>query len=403
MPTYKKQTMDGVDFKGKTVLMRVDFNTPLDKTTRRMTDPSRIEETLPTIGELLAGGAKVVLMSHLGRPKERDTALSLYQAVDYLRRRGYDAMLAPDCVGEETEKVVREAKPGQVVVLENLRFHKEEEKNDKDFAASLASLGDVFVEDAFGTVHRAHASTVGVVRHFTGSTAMVGRLVEKELQQLGRLHDPERPYVVVLGGAKVSDKAEFLEGLVRNMSPEKVLIGGAMAFPFLRARGVSAGGSKVDEEDVPTAERVSKVLGDRLVLPGDLVAVEVAAKVQIPRVFELRGYDTLMLKSWAAYDIGPATVERFRTEIRPARSLLGNGPLGVVEDPRFESGSRGVYEVIAAYPHIFSASVGGDTAAMVRRFRLDGRMSVISTGGGASLMYAAGMDMPGIAGLPDAR
>jgi phosphoglycerate kinase len=378
------------------VFCRVDFNVPLDGAV--VTDDSRIQAALPTVRWLLERGARVVLASHLGRPKGKpDAAYSLRPAVDRLASLlGRPVAFADDCVGPSAERAVAALEPGSAVVLENLRFHAGETANDDRFADALATLGDVYVNDAFGTAHRAHASTEGVARRLRPAAA--GFLMNRELTELGRLlHEPRSPFLAILGGAKVSDKIELIENLLPRV--DAFLVGGAMAYTFQQAAGRPIGGSRVETDKLELAAelvRKADAAGKRFVFPIDHVAAVGGNDADV-RVT----VDDALADDEAGGDIGPRSVERFVAEIREARTVLWNGPVGRFELEPFADGTRRVGEAIAASGAV-SVVGGGDTAAAVRQFGLAERMTHVSTGGGASLEFLSGRDLPGVAALSDA-
>jgi phosphoglycerate kinase len=377
---------------GKRVLVRVDYNVPLDGD-GKITDDTRIRASLETIDHLVKQDATVVLMSHLGRPKgKRDDALSLKPVADHLAELlGRPVTLAPDCVGEDVEQLVRDAQPGDVVLLENTRFHPEETKNDKEFARQLARLGDVFVNDAFGTVHRANASTEGVA-HYLPSFA--GFLLERELTQLGRLlGDVKQPFVTIVGGLKVSDKIGVLDRLVETC--DAVLVGGAMAFTFLKAKGVHVGGSKVEgEEGIALAKRIidkAEGTGCSLVLPVDaVIARELKAGTETREVAVDQIPD-----DWMGLDIGPRSRVLYNLRIDESHTIFWNGPMGVFEIPEFAEGTRSIAEAVARNPGLTIVG-GGDSVAAVTQFGLADRITHVSTGGGASLELLEGTLLPGV-------
>ncbi len=387
------RTIRDLDVDGKRVLVRVDYNVPLED--GRITDDTRIRATLPTIRALLERGASVILVSHLGRPKGKAVdALRLGPVAERLTQLlGIAVAYAHDIVGPEARALVAAMKPGDVVLLENVRFDPREEKNDPEFARDLASLADAYVDDAFGAAHRAHASTVGVASYLPSAA---GLLMEREIAALSRvLTSPEHPFVVVLGGAKVSDKIGVIENLLPRV--DAVLIGGGMANTFLKARGVEVGRSLVEDDKLDVARDVlrrAEERGVRLELPLDaVVAPELSAEaprrtVPVDRV----GPDE------AIYDIGPKTVERFAAVLAAARTVVWNGPMGVFEVPPFSAGTRGVAEAVAAAPG-FTLVGGGDSVAAVEQMGLADKISHISTGGGASLEFLEGKELPGVAVL----
>jgi phosphoglycerate kinase len=382
--------------KGKRVFVRADFNVPLDGT--RITDATRIEATLPTIRHVLDQGGMPVLASHLGRPKgKRKPELSLRPVAEFLGRvLGRPAMLAPDCVGAETEALVKAMKPGQVVLLENLRFHPEEEANDPTFAQQLAGLADVYVDDAFGAAHRAHASTVGMTIHFHEKGA--GFLLEREVRFLSQLlRAPERPFVAVLGGAKVSDKIGVLENLLGRV--QSFCIGGAMAYTFLRAQGKPVGRSRVEDDKIAlageTLARASKA-GVRILLPVDHVAADKPEAGASTRIVSADDFPPDLL----GVDIGPATSALFAKEIAAARTVLWNGPMGIFEIDAFSRGTVAVAEALAANTGTTVVGGGDSVAALRRAGKLDA-VTHVSTGGGASLEFLEGKNLPGLRALDD--
>ncbi len=392
----RKKTVRGIEVRGKRVLVRVDFNVPLDEA-GRITDDRRIRESLPTIRYLLEQGATVILASHLGRPGGKVvSSLRMRPVGERLSELlGQEVQVLEDCVGPEVEAAVRSAPPGSVLLLENLRFHPEEEANDPEFARALARLGEVFVNDAFGAAHRAHASTVGVARYLP---AVAGLLLEKELRYLGQaLEAPQRPFVAVLGGKKVSDKI----GVIRNLlgRADALLIGGAMAYTFLRAQGYATGASFVEEEKLPLARALleeAQQRGVTFLLPTDVVVADrLAADAQV-RVVPAHEIP----EGWIGVDIGPQTTQRFGEVIREGRTVVWNGPMGVFEIPPFAAGTRAVAEAIAACPGTTIAG-GGDTAAALDLFGLGAQIDHVSTGGGASLEFLEGKELPGVAVLMD--
>ncbi|MDR7473162.1 MAG: phosphoglycerate kinase [Armatimonadota bacterium] len=390
-----KKTIRDVDVAGRRVLVRVDFNVPLDD--GRVADDRRIREALPTIQELRRRGARVILASHLGRP-EGKVAESL--RMDPVARRLSELLDAPvrklaDCVGPEVERAVAEMRDGDVILLENLRFHPGEEANDPEFARALASLADLYVNDAFGTAHRAHASTVGVARYLP---AVAGLLMERELEYLSRaLEDPRRPFVAILGGKKVSDKI----GVIRNLlgRADTLLIGGAMAYTFLRARGYGVGASLCEVDRLDLARSLLEEAERRrvpLLLPEDVVVADRFAPDAAVRVVPAEAIP----EGWMGMDIGPQTAAAFSRVVRTAGTVVWNGPLGVCEFVPFAAGTRMVAEAAAASGAVTIVG-GGDTAAALQQMGLADRMSHVSTGGGASLEFLEGKVLPGVAALQD--
>lgn len=389
--------VDDLQLTGKRVFIRVDFNVPLDDA-QAVTDDTRIREALPTIRRVLQAGGKPVLASHLGRPKGPDAKLSLMPAAKRLAEllgKEHEVLMADDCIGEGVGKMAKDLKPGQVLLLENLRFHKQEEANDEAFARQLASLADVYCNDAFGTAHRAHASTAGMVPFVKEKCA--GLLIRKEVEQLGRVvKSAEKPFVVVLGGAKVSDKIKVIENLLPKC--QAMLIGGAMAYTFLKAEGVEVGKSRVEEDKLSLASRLletSKRLGVEIVLPVDHVCgTSPDEKSAATDVLERAIPGDLM-----GLDIGGKTRALFTQHIRDAKTVLWNGPMGLFEVPRFAEGTKSVAVAMANNRDAQTVVGGGDSAAAVNDFNLGDKMTHVSTGGGASLEFLEGKTLPGLAAL----
>ena len=395
-----KRNLDGFDGKGQKVLVRVDFNVPLDKD-RNITDDTRIRETMPTIERLLQGGAAVILVSHLGRPKGKiDPASSLRPVADRLAELlACRVRFAADTVGPDATAQAASLLPGEVLLLENVRFNPGETTNDPGFARGLAALATCYVNDAFGSAHRAHASTVGVTAHFPVNRA--GLLMERELEHLGALiRDPARPYVAVLGGAKVGGKVDVIRNLLGKV--DTLLLGGGMIFTFFKVAGLGIGTSLLDEESLDTAREITALArgsSTRLVLPEDCVVADAfndAAQRRTVLVSDIPD-------GWMGLDIGPRTIARYRSLLEPARSIFWNGPMGVFELPSFAAGTRAVGEAVAAATDAGARSVvgGGDSVAAVNQLGLAARVSHISTGGGASLEFMAGLELPGVAALTD--
>ena len=394
-----KQTIKDVDVNGKRVLIRVDFNVPLDKTSGAITDDTRIRESVLTIRYALEHGAAVVLMSHLGRPEGRRVdSMSLKPVATRLGELLQQSVIfLPDCVGPDIEARVKTLRPGEVVLLENLRFHPEEERNDPAFAQQLARLGDLYVNDAFGSAHRAHASTEGVAHYLP---AVAGWLMEKEIRYLGAaLANPARPYVAILGGAKVSDKIGVITTLLEKVN--RLLIGGGMSYTFLKSQGHAIGASLLEADKVELAKQLLAKAAARnvkVLLPLDHVVttgltpdseVKTAPVGQIP-------------EGWEGVDIGPQTIQAFQAALADANTVIWNGPVGVFEDPRFATGTRAIAQMLASLQGKATTIIGGgDSAAAVQQFKLADRMSHMSTGGGASLEFLEGKTLPGIAVLLD--
>ncbi|MDR7386738.1 MAG: phosphoglycerate kinase [Armatimonadota bacterium] len=392
----EKRTIRDVAVAGRRVLVRVDFNVPLDEQ-GRVTDDRRIRESLPTVRYLLDRGAAVILMSHLGRPGGRVVeSLRMVPVGERLAQLlARPVQVLPDCVGPEVEAAVARMQPGDVALLENLRFHPEEEANDPDFAGRLARLADLYVNDAFGTAHRAHASTVAVARYLP---AVAGLLMEKEIRYLSRLlENPDHPFVAVLGGKKVSDKIGVLSNLLERV--DAVLVGGGMAYTFLRASGHRVGRSVVEEDKLELARDLmarARARGVELVLPEDVVAAE-GPSAEAPR--RVVPADEIP-EGWMGLDIGPATARRFAQVVEGARLVVWNGPMGVFELEPFAEGTRRVAEAVARCRGTTVVG-GGDTAAAVDQFGLLERFDHVSTGGGATLEFLEGRELPGIQVLQD--
>jgi phosphoglycerate kinase len=388
------KNIDQIEVTGRRVFLRVDFNVPLTDN-GEVADDTRIRETLPTIKALIGKGARLILASHLGRPKgKRDPKLSLEPAGARLAALlNQDVVLTDDCVGDGAKKVTQDLRDGQIALLENLRFHKEEEEGDDVFAQKLAAFAQVYVNDAFGAAHRAHASITGVPSHLPEKAA--GYLMEKELKFLSKLlGEVARPYVAILGGAKVSDKVSVLESLLNRV--DTLLIGGAMANTFLAARGAQLGASRVEQDRTPYVRTLiakAEEKGVQIVLPEDLVcapAIDSPAGETCPADAVPEGR--------AAFDVGPKTVRRFRGEILRAKTLFWNGPMGVFEKKPFEAGTAGVARAVAECAGTTVVG-GGDSAAAVAGLGLAQKISHVSTGGGASLEFLEGKELPGVTAL----
>ncbi len=390
-----KQTIRDVEWAGKRALVRVDFNVPLDGA--RITDDTRIRAALPTIAALRKAGAPVALMSHLGRPKGKpDPRYSLAPVAARLGELlGFAVPLLPDCVGGEAEAAARGLAPGGVLLLQNLRFHPEEEANDPDFARGLAALGDVYVNDAFGAAHRAHASTVGVTRFLP---AVAGLLMERELEALGRaLEAPERPFVAIIGGAKVSDKIGVIENLLGRT--DALIVGGGMANTFLLAQGKPIGKSLAEPDKIDTARRLLARATERnvpLALPVDVVVAPEMAESAPHRVVEVDEVP----EDQAIFDIGPRTVANYRELLAGAKTIVWNGPMGVFEVAPFAGGTQAIARAVAD-SGAFTIVGGGDSVAAIEEAGLADRISHVSTGGGASLEFLEGRELPGVAALND--
>ena len=394
--SFNKKTIEDIDVSGKKVLVRCDFNVPLDEN-KNITDETRINAALPTIKYLLEHKAAVILCSHLGRPKgEFNMKYSLAPVAKRLSEKlGFEVKLAKDVIGPDAKKLAAEVKPGQAVLLENVRFHAEEEKNDPAFARELASMADIYVSDAFGTVHRAHASTAGVAQYLP---AVAGFLIGKELNFLGKaVTDPERPFVAILGGAKVKDKIGVITNLIEKV--DTLLIGGGMAYTFMKATGGEIGNSLCDDERLSLALELldkAKAKGVKLLLPVDNVCGKEFNNDTEQMVCE----SGKIPEGWEGLDIGPKTVELFSKEIKAARTVVWNGPMGVFEMPNFAKGTLANATAMAE-SDATTIIGGGDSAAAVTQMGLAGKMSHISTGGGASLEFLEGKTLPGVAALND--
>jgi phosphoglycerate kinase len=388
----KKKTVRDVNVKGLRVLMRVDFNVPLQD--GEITDDTRIRAALPTIRFLLDAGASLVLMSHLGRPKgEVKPELSLKPVAARLGELlGKDVKMAPDCVGADVEAMAAALQPGEVLVLENTRFHKGDEKNDPAMAEQLAKLGDLFVNDAFGSAHRAHASTEGVTKHLP---AVAGLLMEKEIEFLGNAtENPKHPYVAIIGGAKISDKI----GVIRNLlaKVDALLIGGGMANTFLAAQGYEMGDSLVEPESIEVAKELMAEGGDKLVLPVDGVVADAFSADANQKVVAIDG----IAPGWRMLDIGPESVKLFQGKLEGAKTVVWNGPMGVFEMAPFAKGTTAIAKMLAKSDAVTIIG-GGDSVAAIQQAGLSDKMSHISTGGGASLEMLEGKTLPGLAALDD--
>jgi phosphoglycerate kinase len=387
-----KKTVKDIDLKGKRVLMRVDFNVPMQD--GKVTDDKRIRASLPTIKYVMDQGASLILMSHLGRPKGGpDPEFSLRPAAEVLSSLlGIPVKVAPEPVGPEVEKMAKELKPGEVLMLENTRFHAGEEKNDLNLARQWAALADVYVNDAFGSAHRAHASTEGVARFLP---AVSGFLMEKELEYLGRaVSNPEHPYVAILGGAKISDKISVVETLLSKA--DKLIIGGGMANTFLAAKGYNMQDSLVENASIETAKSIMDKSGDKLLLPVDAV---IADKFDAEANTQDVDVDKIP-PGWRMMDIGPKSIELFKDALRGAKLIVWNGPMGVFEMPKFAEGTFAIAKIVAD-SGATTVIGGGDSASAVKKAGVAKKMTHVSTGGGASLEFLEGKELPGVAALMD--
>lgn len=388
-----KKTVKDIDLKGKRVLMRVDFNVPMDKGV--VTDDKRIRASLTTIQYVLEQAASLILMSHLGRPKGTgfDFEFSLKPTSEVLSKlMNKSVQMAPDCIGSSIEAMAKSLKPCEVLMLENVRFHKEEENNDPEFARKLASLGEVFVNDAFGSAHRAHASTEGVTKYLP---AVSGFLMEKELEYLNRAtQNPERPYIVILGGAKISDKIAVIENLLGKCNT--LIVGGGMANTFLAAKGYNMAESLVEQSSVDTAKAIIEKAVGKLLLPVDGV---VGNKNDIKEQSKIVDVDKIPT-GYSMMDIGPKTIEKFSNVLKIAKLVVWNGPMGVFEDARFSEGTFAIARLLATVNAVTVVG-GGDTASAVKRAGVAKQMTHVSTGGGASLEFLEGKILPGVVALSD--
>lgn len=387
-----KKTVRDIDLKNKRVLMRVDFNVPMAD--GKVTDDNRIRAALPTIKYVLEQGASLILISHLGRPKDGpDHEFGLKAASVVLAGLlGKPVQMAPDCVGTEVEKMSRALKPGELLMLENTRFHAGEEKNDLDLAKQMARLGDVFVNDAFGSAHRAHSSTEGVTRFLP---AVSGFLMERELEYLGRaVANPEHPYIAILGGAKISDKILVVERLLSKC--DLLIIGGGMANTFLAAKGFNMQDSLVESASLETAKSIMAKFGDKIILPVDAVIADKFdsdANTQVVEVDKIPA-------GWRMLDIGPKSLQAFKTGLSTAKLIVWNGPMGVFEMPKFAEGTFAIAKLLAE-SGAMTVIGGGDSASAVKKAGVASKMTHVSTGGGASLEFLEGKILPGVAALMD--
>lgn len=398
----KKLSIDDVQLKGKRVLVRVDFNVPLDDNLN-ITDDIRITSSLPTIKKIILEGGKAILMSHLGRPKGSPNAkYSLKPAALRLSQLlGKDVRLAPDCIGNDVKTLVGEMKDGDVLLLENVRFHAEEEKNEVGFAKKLAELGDVYINDAFGSAHRAHASTEGVTKFINTSTA--GYLMQKELEYLGNaIFNPTRPYCAILGGAKISGKIDVISNLLDKV--DTLIIGGGMAFTFFKAMGKEIGKSLLEEEKIELAKEVlekAKKSGIKFLLPVDVVVADDFKNDSTSSVVSIDSIPSDKM----GLDIGPETINLFKQEIEMSKTIVWNGPMGVFEMDNFAKGTFAVAQTLAEVTANGAVTVigGGDSAAAIAKAGLAEKVSHVSTGGGASLEFLEGKILPGVDALTDKK
>ena len=394
-----KKTLHDIDIKGKTVLMRVDFNVPIIDGT--ITDDNRVVQALPSITYIVDQGAKLVLTSHLGRPKGKpNPEFSLEPVSQHLAGLvSAPVHFASDCVGEAAEKAISDATAGEIVVLENVRFHTGETENDPQFAQQLAAHADIFVNDAFGSSHRAHASVAGVTAYMNESVS--GFLLEKEITYLSdSVNDPKRPFVAILGGAKVSDKIPVIQRLLTKV--DTIIIGGGMAYTFLSTKGYSVGNSLLEEDKIPMAQSLMNQAleaGVNLMLPVDLVIADDFSNDANRKVVASDG----ILDNWESLDIGPETISIFAAAITQAKTVLWNGPMGVFEMPNFAIGTQSIAKaLVSATEHGATTIIGGgDSASAIKQAGLSDQVSHVSTGGGASLEYLEGKELPGLSHLSD--
>jgi phosphoglycerate kinase len=393
-----KISIRDIDFQGKRVFCRVDFNVPLDEK-NQVTDDTRVKASMPTIRHIINNGGRLILASHLGRPKNGPEAkFSIASVAPCLSQYlGTSVKMAPDCIGPDVKRMVDQMKDGDVLLLENVRFHAGETKNDPAFAKALAENADIYVNNAFGTAHRAHASTVGVTKYLQPSAA--GFLLEKEIKYLGQaLAYPDHPFVAIIGGAKVSDKIAVIENLLDKV--DTLIIGGGMAYTFLQAKGRPTGKSLVETDKIELAKRLIQKASDKgvnLLLPQD----HVVASAFSPDAEHKVCSDANFPADWMALDIGPATIATYTGALRNARMVVWNGPMGVFEFDNFASGTMSVAETLAE-SKARSIVGGGDSVAAVKKAGVESKMTHISTGGGASLEFLEGKDLPGLAALTDA-
>jgi len=396
------KNIDNYDFTGKRVLVRVDFNVPLDEN-YHITDDTRIRAALPTVNKILEGGGRPILMSHLGRPKDAyEEKFSLKHVVPHLSGLlGREVKFAADCIGPETEKMAGDLKPGEIMLLENLRFHAEEKKGDEGFAAQLAKLADVYVNDAFGTAHRAHASTT-IVAKFFPEDKMFGYLIENELKNMDKvLHNPEHPFTAIMGGAKVSDKILIIENLLERV--DNLVIGGGMVYTFVKARGGKIGNSLVEEDKLDLALRLLNIATEKNVkvyLPVDNVIADAFSNDANTKVIPVDEIPD----GWMGLDAGPETIKTVREVIMNSKTILWNGPMGVFEMEKFAEGTKQVALAIAdaTAAGAFSLVGGGDSVAAVNKYNLKDKMGYVSTGGGAMMEYMEGKELPGIKAIREA-
>ena len=389
---FSKKTVRDIDVKGKKVLVRVDFNVPIKE--GKVTDDTRIKAAMPTLKYMLDQDASLILFSHLGRPKGGpDPKYSMRPVADHLAGlMGKPVKFVDDCVGPQAEAAAKELKPGEILLLENTRFHPEEEKNDMNLAKQMASLAELYVNDAFGSAHRAHSSTEGVA-HFL--PAVSGFLMEREIQYLGQaIANPERPFVAILGGAKISDKIGVIKNLLKIS--DQILIGGGMANTFFKAQGYSIGDSLVEDAALDTAKELLQSGSSQLRLPVDVVIADKAESDATIKVMPMGPVPD----GWKILDVGPETVASYAKVVKDAKTVVWNGPMGMFEVPEFSKGTFGVAQAVAASSAV-SIIGGGDSVAAINKSGLESKITHISTGGGASLEMLEGLTLPGVAALQD--
>jgi phosphoglycerate kinase len=395
------KNIETYNFKGKKVLVRVDFNVPLNDTFE-ITDSSRIDAAIPTIKKILAGGGSAILMSHLGRPKEGPTPkYSLKHTLGYLSSQlGQPVKFADDCIGESAVTLAGGLKPGEVLLLENLRFYKEEEKGDDGFTKKLASLGDAYMNDAFGTAHRAHASTTIIAKYFPNDK-MFGYIMENEVKSIDKvLHEAQKPFTAILGGAKVSGKIEIINNLLSKV--DNLIVGGGMMFTFISAMGGEVGKSLVEDELLELALNTmegAKELGINLYLPTDAVIADKFDNAAQRRTTEANEIP----ENWMGLDIGPSSIKKFTEIIENSKTILWNGPMGVFEMENFAAGTKAIAEAVARATEkgAFSLIGGGDSVAAINKYQLKDKVSYVSTGGGAMLEYIEGKELPGVKAIKE--
>ncbi len=389
------------NFRGRKAILRVDFNVPLNKETFEITDDKRMQAALPTINKIISDGGSVIILSHLGRPKNGpEESFSLIHLTDHLEKiTGRKVLFANDCIGEEAELLAQKLNPGEILLLENVRFHKEETKGDHSFAKQLANLGDCYVNDAFGTAHRAHSSTTHIAAYFTNENKMCGLLMEAEIRSAKKvMEETQRPFTAIVGGAKVSDKVLIVENLMKTA--DHIIIGGGMAYTFKKALGGRIGASLCEDERIETCKDIltkAKELGVSIHLPLDsIVADNFSADAQTGSA-----KSDEILQHWMGLDIGPLAAQQFSKIIEESKTILWNGPMGVFELKPFEEGTKSIASAVAKATEkgAYSLIGGGDSAAAAKKFNVVEKISHVSTGGGALLEYFEGKVLPGIAAI----